>query len=135
MLQSGGMTMEGMKLLIVDDEHEFASALAERLLLRDFDTTVANTGIDALGHINSTTFDVVLLDLKMPDMGGLEVLEKIKAHDPTVEVIILTGHGSAARDREGMERGAFDYLMKPIELSDLIIKVKQAYEKRQENKA
>jgi len=127
--------MKEMKLLIVDDEHEFASTLAERLLMRDFDTTVANSGMDALSIIKSTTFDVVLLDLKMPDMSGLEVLEKIKAHDPTVEVIMLTGHGSTARGLDGMERGAFDYLMKPVELSELIIKIKQAYEKRQANKA
>ena len=127
--------MKEMKLLIVDDEHEFASTLAERLLLRDFDTKVAGSGIDALARIKSSTFDVVLLDLKMPDMSGLEVLEKIKAHDPTVEVIILTGHGSSTRGLEGMERGAFDYLMKPIELSDLIIKIEQAHKKRQVNKA
>jgi len=124
-----------MKLLIVDDEQEFASTLAERLFMRDFDTKVANTGIDALARIKSSTFDVVLLDLKMPDMSGLEVLEKIKAHDPTVEVIILTGHGSTTRGLEGMERGAFDYLMKPIEISDLIIKIEQAHKKRQVNKA
>jgi len=129
------MTMKEMKLLIVDDEQEFASALAERLLMRDFDTTVAYTGMDALSIIKSTTFDVVLLDLKMPDMSGLEVLEKIKAHDPAVEVIMLTGHGATARGNDGMDRGAFDFLMKPVELSELIIKIEQAYEKRQANKA
>lgn len=104
------------------------------MLLRDFDTTVAYTGKDALSITNSTTFDVVLLDLKMPDMSGLEVLEKIKAHDPAVEVIMLTGHGSAAKGFDGIKRGAFDYLMKPVELSELIIKIKQAYEKRQMRK-
>ena len=127
--------MKDMKILIVDDEHEFATTLAERLQLRDFDTTVAYTGKDALSITSSTTFDVVLLDLKMPDMSGLEVLEKIKARDPSVEVIMLTGHGSTARSLNGMDRGAFDYLMKPVELSELIIKIKQAYEKRQLNKA
>ena len=128
------MTMKEMKLLIVDDEHEFASTLAERLRMRDFDTTVANSGMDALALTGSTTFDVVLLDLKMPDMSGFEVLEKIKAHDPTVEVIMLTGHGSAARGLDGMVRGAFDYIMKPVELTELIVKIKQAYEKRKVNK-
>ena len=122
--------MSNIKILIVDDEAEFAATLAERLDLRGFDTTVTNCGEDALASVISTPPDVVLLDLKMPDLGGLEVLEAIKQKDKNIEVIMLTGHGCTISGIEGMEHGAFDYLMKPVNLSTLLEKIDQAYQKK-----
>lgn len=121
--------MTKIKLLIVDDEIEFATTLAERMELRGIATQTANNGTEALEMVYSSPPDVVILDLKMPDMSGLEVLERIKSMHPAIEVIMLTGHGSTASGIEGMEKGAFDYIMKPVDLNDLLEKLKLAYEK------
>ena len=122
--------MNKMQILIVDDEVEFASTLVERLALRGIEAISANRGVEALARVKERSPDVVVLDLKMPDLSGLEVLAKIKAIDPSIEVIMLTGHGSSAAGIDGMERGAFDYLMKPVDLKALLGKIEQAYEKR-----
>lgn len=122
--------MTKIKLLIVDDEIEFATTLAERMELRGIATQTANNGKEALELVHSSPPDLVILDLKMPDMSGLEVLERIKAMHPSIEVIMLTGHGSTASGIEGMEKGAFDYIMKPVDLNDLLEKLKLANEKR-----
>ncbi len=122
--------MNKINVLIVDDEVEFASTLAERLELRNIKTVVMNNGEDALVSVHTTPPDVVVLDLKMPDLNGLEVLKGIKSINSDIEVIILTGHGSTAAGIEGMEKGAFDYLMKPIDLAELMGKINQAFEKR-----
>ncbi|MEW6288315.1 MAG: response regulator [Thermodesulfobacteriota bacterium] len=126
--------MSEIKVLIVDDEVEFAETLAERLGLRDIAAETVNNGKDALATILIRPPDVVILDLKMPDLSGLEVLDGIKAHDPSIEVIMLTGHGSTSSGIEGMERGAFDYIMKPIDLDLLLEKINQAYEQRNTRK-
>ncbi len=123
--------MANIKVLIVDDEVEFASTLAERLELRNIKTVVLDNGEDALASVHMSPPDVVVLDLKMPDLNGLEVLMGIKSINSSVEVIILTGHGSTAAGIEGMKNGAFDYIMKPVDLLELIDKINQAYEKRQ----
>jgi DNA-binding NtrC family response regulator len=122
--------MNKMQILIVDDEVEFASTLVERLELRGIEAISANRGIEALALVKEHGPDVVILDLKMPDLSGLEVLSRIKAIDPTIEVIMLTGHGSSAAGIDGMERGAFDYVMKPVDLKALLEKIEQAYKKR-----
>ena len=122
--------MNRMQILIVDDEVEFASTLVERLALRGIEARSANRGADALALVEAKIPDVVILDLKMPDLSGLEVLSRIKSIDPTIEIIILTGHGSAAAGIEGMEQGAFDYMMKPVDLTALLGKIEQAYRKR-----
>lgn len=122
--------MERTKVLLVDDEIEFASSLAERLELRGFEATAVTSGEEALGSLHSEPPDVVLLDLKMPDMNGLDILPKIKALDATIEVIILTGHGSRTAKDSGMLAGAFDYIMKPVDISELVTKIKQAKERR-----
>jgi DNA-binding NtrC family response regulator len=122
--------MNKMQILIVDDEVEFASTLVERLALRGIEARSANRGVDALALVEARVPDVVILDLKMPDLSGLEVLSRIKATDPTIEIIILTGHGSAAAGIDGMEQGAFDYMMKPVDLTTLLGKIEQAYRKR-----
>ncbi len=122
--------MDEIQILIVDDEVEFASTLAERMKLRGISAKVTNCGEDALSAVLDEPPDVVLLDLKMPDIGGLEVLDAIKNTDPSIEVIMLTGHGCTVSGIEGMEHGAFDYLMKPVDLSMLLEKIQQAYGQR-----
>jgi DNA-binding NtrC family response regulator len=107
------------KVLIVDDEEELVSALEERLRLRGFQARGVTTGADALAFVEREPCDVVLLDVKMPGLGGLEVIRRIKEARPDVEVILLTGHGSAVSVEEGMEAGAFAYLMKPVKIDDL----------------
>ncbi len=111
--------MEPVRVLIVDDEEELASALEERLNLRGFQARGVTTGAEALTHLEETPCDVVLLDVKMPGLGGLEVIKKIKNHYPNLEVILLTGHGSAQDAERGMELGAYDYLMKPVKIEVL----------------
>lgn len=123
--------MDEIRVLIVDDEVEFAEALAERLELRGFSTKISNSGTDALYVIGSTFFpDVVLLDLKMPDMSGFEVLTELKTKYSGIEVIMLTGHGAASGGRDSMKKGAFDFIMKPVDLKSLVEKIKKAYEKK-----
>jgi DNA-binding response OmpR family regulator len=112
--------MEGLRVLIVDDEEELVSALEERLNLRGFQATGVTTGAEALTYIDTTLCDVVLLDVKMPEIGGLEVIMRIKEKHPKLQVILLTGHGSAQDVAKGMELGAFDYLMKPVDIDVLV---------------
>lgn len=120
---------EHIRVLIADDEIEFTSTLEARLKLRNFETKTVSSGIAALKAIEKDPPDVLLLDLKMPDLNGLEVLAKVKEDFPAIEVIILTGHGSFEAGKEGMEQGAFDYIMKPVDLSQLIGKIEEAYQK------
>ncbi len=119
---------EMIKLLIADDEKEFASTLVARLELRNFKVSMVTSGIDALEALEKDLPDVMLLDLKMPDLDGLEVLARLRVKYPKLQVIILTGHGSFEAGKEGMELGAYDYIMKPVDLSRLIEIVQAAYE-------
>ena len=112
--------MEGLRVLIVDDEDELVSALEERLNLRGFQAKGVTTGAEALAYLTNTPCDVVLLDVKMPGIGGLEVIRRIKEKRPGLDVILLTGHGSAQDVEKGMELGAFDYLMKPVDIDVLV---------------
>jgi len=122
--------MKNIKLLIIDDEVEFASTLCQRLQLREIDATDVHGGGEGLAVLDKIKPGIVVLDLKMPDMSGLYVLSEIKKYDPTIEVIMLTGHGSAGSGIEAMEKGAFDYIMKPIDLKELLAKIYAADEKR-----
>lgn len=115
-----------IRILIADDEMEFASTLVSRLELRNFEVRMVNSGLDALEAIEEKQPDVLLLDLKMPDLDGLEVLARLRENYPDLQVIILTGHGSFEAGREGMELGAYDYLMKPVDLNRLIEVVQAA---------
>lgn len=116
-----------IKVLIADDEVDFASTLVARLRLRNFKTSMVTSGQAAIVAVAEQCPDVLLLDLKMPDLDGLEVLAQLKKDHPATKVIILTGHGSFEAGIEGMELGAFDYLMKPVDLNLLIEKIKQAF--------
>ena len=123
--------MDAIEILLVDDEVEFAETLAERLRLRSFNVTVAGRADEALYAMDSGLRpDVVLLDIRMPGLDGLDALGEFKARDPEIEAILLTGHGAAASSIEGMKRGAFDYLMKPIDIGELIAKIEQAVSKK-----
>lgn len=119
-----------IKVLLVDDEVGFANILTKRLSKRNMDVTPVYTGIEAVQIIRKQDFDVAVLDLKMEDMDGIEVLKIFKKAYPEMAVIMLTGHGSEQAAREGIEFGAFDYLTKPCELEDLVEKILEAKAKR-----
>lgn len=123
-------SQERIKLLFVDDEKGFVSVLSKRLSKRGVDVCQAYSGTEGVRALRKQDFDVALLDLKMEDMDGLEVLKIFKKIYPEMEVIMLTGHGSEKAAKEGIENGAFDYLTKPCELENLIKKVNQAVKKR-----
>lgn len=122
--------MSQTKVLLVDDEVEFASALAERLQMRNYDVKTANNALEAFGLINTYPPDVVILDLRIPGMDGIEILKTIKKLDPSIEVIMLTGHGDVQSVEEGMKSGAFEYIMKPVDIWELTSKVDKAKKKR-----
>lgn len=118
-----------MKVLLVDDEDEMVSTLAERLSLRGIDADWVTCGEDAVNHVTEEKYDIVVLDVKMPGMGGLETMERIQKIQPETKIIFLTGHGSAS-DREAcIEAGACFYLMKPTNIEVLIEKINEALEK------
>jgi DNA-binding NtrC family response regulator len=123
------------KLLLVDDEREFVHTLSERLLMRDLDSAVAYDGETALDILDKDEPEVMILDLKMPGIDGIEVLRKTKATRPEVEVIILTGHGTEKDKEMCMALGAFAYLQKPVDIDVLTDTLNQANQKMKENKA
>lgn len=117
------------KVLLVDDEREFVQTLSERLLMREMSSAVAYDGESALSIVDEDEPDVMILDLKMPGIDGIEVLRKVKASKPGIEVIILTGHGSEADKKVCMDLGAFAYLHKPVDIDLLSKTLKLANEK------
>ena len=119
-----------IRLLIVDDEVGFVNILAKRLSRRNMEVTSTYTGTEAIQILRKQDFDVAVLDLKMEEMDGIEVLKIFKKMDPKMVVIMLTGHGSEQAAREGIEFGAFDYLTKPCELEELLAKIREAYQER-----
>jgi len=124
------MQVAEFRVLLVDDEPEFLETLVKRLKKRKLDVYSAHSGMDALKTLEQTPVDVVVLDVKMPDMDGIETLREIKLLRPSVEVIMLTGHANVEVAIQGMELGAFDYLMKPMDIDELLYKLQDAYKKR-----
>ncbi|MBW2607574.1 MAG: response regulator [Deltaproteobacteria bacterium] len=123
--------MHYFNVLIVDDEEDFLETIIKRLNKRQVDASGARSGEEALELLKEKIFDVVILDIKMPGgMDGIEALREIKEIQPLTEVILLTGHASVETSIEGMKLGAFDYLLKPIKLDDLLKKIAQAIEKK-----
>ena len=112
-----------IRLLLVDDEEGYVSVLAKRMAKRNIDVTPALSGSAGIQVLRNNTFDVAVLDLKMEDMDGIEVLKIFKIMDPHMPVIMLTGHGSETAAREGIQFGAFDYLTKPCDLEELVAKI------------
>ena len=120
------------RILLVDDEKEFVEQLSERLKLRNYDVSAAYSGEEAVDKIRHSLFDVVILDVSMPGMDGIEALRAIKSARPLTEVIMLTGHGTVETAIEGMKLGAFDFLLKPTQTEDLINKIQNAYNRKAE---
>ena len=118
--------MKTWKVLLVDDEEEFVTTLAERLKLRGIDASIATNGKEALTRIDADRPHVVVLDVLMPGLGGLAVLDQIRTTDPQIKVILLTGRGSVQEDDQRVPPGAFDYLIKPVNIDDLIEKMREA---------
>jgi DNA-binding NtrC family response regulator len=129
--------MDKFKVMIVDDEQDFLETIIKRLKARKIDVTGAESGHKALELLGAQNFDVIVLDVKMPGMDGIETLKEIKKRKPLTEVIMLTGHASVESGIQGMQLGAFDYVMKPAALDELLEKMRQAYERKliQEGKA
>jgi len=117
------------KLLLVDDERQFAETLSDRLHLREIGSVIAYDGESALDIIREDEPDVMILDLKMPGIDGIEVLKRVKQTNPKIEVIILTGQGSEADREQCMNLGAFAYLEKPVDVNVLSETIKKANEK------
>jgi DNA-binding NtrC family response regulator len=117
-------------VLVVDDEQDFRDIIVKKLEKRDLNCDSAPDGLTALEKIKSKNFDVVLLDVKMPGMDGIETLREIKQIAPMVEVVMLTGHASVESGINGIKYGAFDYLMKPMDIDPLMEKLDAAYERK-----
>ena len=115
-----------VRLLLIDDEKDFATVLAKRLQRRNCEVTMAFSGVEAIQSLREQAYEVAILDLKMEDMSGLEVLKILRIMDPSMPVIMLTGHGSMEAARQGSQLGAFDYLTKPCELKQLLEKINDA---------
>jgi DNA-binding NtrC family response regulator len=123
--------MEGIRVLVVDDEEDFRETVVKRLNARKLVAEEAASGVKALQILEGKDFDVIVLDVKMPDMDGIETLRHIKKLKPKTEVIMLTGHASVEFGIKGMQLGAFDYVMKPAPLNELLDTISQAYNKKQ----
>ncbi|MFH2059733.1 MAG: response regulator [Pseudomonadota bacterium] len=120
------MNIKNIKILLIDDEIEFISTLAERLEIRGYVSKIAEDGESGIRMIANESFDIAILDLMMPGLSGLDTLRQIKAIDKSLPVILLTGHGSTKDGMEGMRIGAFDFLMKPLDINDLLQKITMA---------
>jgi len=122
--------VDQFSVLIVDDEVEFLETLVKRLRKRKVTVEGVNGGELALQALKESPADIVVLDVKMPGMSGLETLREIKRAYPLIEVIMLTGHANMEVAIEGMDLGAFDYLMKPTDIDDLLYKIQDAYKRK-----
>lgn len=122
--------MKDFKVLVVDDEKDFLEMTISRMQKRNILCESAESGEEAVEKIAKGKYDVVLLDVKMPGMDGIETLREIKKLAPQVEIVMLTGHASVESGIDSMKLGAFDYLMKPVELDILLEKLKDAYDKK-----
>ncbi|OGP96805.1 MAG: response regulator [Deltaproteobacteria bacterium RBG_19FT_COMBO_46_9] len=121
---------EEFNVLVVDDEDDFRETLVKRLKIRSLNVWGAASGQKALDLMDEMVFDVVVLDVKMPGLDGIETLREMKKKKPLTEVILLTGHASIESGIEGIKLGAFDYMMKPVNIDELLDKMRQAFERK-----
>ena len=119
-----------MKVLLVDDEEEFVKTLAERLEMRDLGSDTVYDGEGALSYVENQEPDVMVLDLKMPGIDGMEVIRKVKKAYPDIEVIMLTGHGTKKDEEEARRLGVFDYMEKPVDIDSLVKRMKDAFRRK-----
>jgi DNA-binding NtrC family response regulator len=126
------MRADPLRVLIVDDEADLVATMAERLALRGIDVETATNGADALSHVNAGDFNVVILDVKMPGIDGLEMMAHVQRKRPGLPVILFTGHTSLPDAEQGMQEGAFAYLLKPIDIDDMIEKIEGAAAREKE---
>lgn len=122
--------MNKLKILVVDDEDDYRELVVQRLMLNKMNAEGVKNGARAMEILKQKDFDVVILDVKMPGTGGIEILRWIKTNTPEIEVIMLTGDVSVEAGIKGMQLGAFDYVMKPVPMNELFDKIRQAYEKK-----
>lgn len=126
--------MKGIKVMLVDDEESFVQTLAERMQMRDAGTQVVLNGEEALQLVSSGEVpDVMVLDLRMPGIDGLEVLRRVKADFPKVQVIVLTGHGTEKDEEEARRLGAFEYHKKPVDIEVLVTDIRRAFREQLED--
>ncbi len=123
--------MEKMRMMLVDDEERFLATTQKLLVKKGYDVVTASEGVEALEKIRVHNIHVVILDVKMPGMDGNATLKEIKRQFPLVEVIMLTGHATMESAIDGLKSGAFDYLMKPVDIDIIIQKAEESFEKRQ----
>lgn len=124
--------MNKPRILVVDDEERFRTNLQRMLAAQGMAAQALGSGREALAELEKNTYDVILLDLRMPDMDGLSTLAEIKKINPEIEVIILTGHASMDAAMEILNLGGYDYLLKPCPIDELVLKIDAAYEKKLE---
>ncbi len=123
--------MEKIKIMLVDDEERYLSTTQKLLSKKGYDALTAGSGTEALEKLKTQNIHVVILDVKMPGMDGIETLREIKKHFPLVEVIMLTGHATVESAVDGLKAGATDYLMKPVDIDEIVNKAEEAFAKRQ----
>ena len=119
------------KILLVDDEKEFVQTLSERLQMRNMGTAVVYDGNSALAQVQRDEPEVMIIDLKMPGIDGMELLKQVKQTCPRIQVIVMTGHGSEQDKKKCMDLGAFSYMQKPVDINLLSESLKMAYKKNQ----
>ena len=119
-----------VKILLVDDEELFVQALSERLKTRDFKVETANSGREALDKAKETTFDVIILDMAMPGMDGMETQQELLKTNPDLQIIFLTGHATLEKGIDAVKQGAFDFIAKPVEFEKLLEKLDAAQNKK-----
>lgn len=119
-----------IKVLLVDDEEAFVNTLAQRLKMRELNVNTVYDGEQALAKVKSEEPDVMVLDLKMPGLHGMDVLREIRKAYPNMQVIILTGHGTEKDEEEARRLGGFDFLRKPADIETLVGKIKEAYSEK-----
>lgn len=122
--------MEHVRVLIVDDEEDFVDTVVKRLLDREVQATGVTSGIEALQVCEEKEFDVVILDVRMPRMDGIQTLRELKKKRPLTEVIMLTGHGSVDSGIKGLQLGAYNYIMKPVKIDELLKQISLAFERK-----
>ena len=125
--------MKKFKILLVDDEQEFVETLSERLKMRDLKSEMALDGEEALQVVQDQEPDVMVLDLKMPGIDGMEVLRRVRKSFPKVRVVILTGHGTQKDEEQARRLGAFEYLQKPVDIEHLVKVLRKAFQSKMES--